>query len=99
MSKLYPCFNFLFRRNLEFFNKCQSFGVTSVDPELGRGELIITVASEAQHMIQEGRPLRVGVEFSIEKPQAGLHFVVPNCEGTLVEVISKYIISLGRHEV
>lgn len=38
-------------------------------------------------MIQEGKPLRVGVEFSLEKPQSGLHFVVPNTEGTLVEVI------------
>ena len=81
----FPCF-FYYRRNLEFFNKCQSTGVMSVDPELGRGELLITVASEAQHMIQEGRPLRVGVEFSLEKPSSGLHFVVPNCEGTLVEV-------------
>lgn len=37
-------------------------------------------------MIQEGKPLRVGVEFSLEKPQSGLHFVVPSTEGTLCEV-------------
>ncbi|XP_042243204.1 transcription initiation factor TFIID subunit 2-like isoform X2 [Homarus americanus] len=73
------------QRNLDYLNKCQSTGVTSVDPEVGRGELVIVVPSEAQHMIQEGKPLKVGVEFSLEKPQSGLHFVVPNTEGTLVE--------------
>lgn len=73
------------QRNLEFFNKSQSSGALSVDPEIGRGELVIIVPSEAQHMIQEGKPLRVGVEFSIEKPQSGLHFVVPATEGTLSE--------------
>lgn len=57
-----------------------------MDPEIGRGELVIIVPSEAQHMIQEGKPLRVGVEFSVEKPQSGLHFVVPSTEGTLGEV-------------
>ncbi|KAK3885001.1 hypothetical protein Pcinc_010743 [Petrolisthes cinctipes] len=73
------------QRNLEFMNKSQITGVTSVDPEMGRGELLIVVTSEAQHMIQEGKPLRVGVEFSLEKPQSGLHFVVPSTEGTLTE--------------
>ena len=47
---------------------------------------MIIVPSEAQHMIQEGKPLKVGVEFSLEKPQSGLHFVVPSTEGTLGEV-------------
>lgn len=74
------------RRNLEFMNKSQVTGVTSVDPEMCRGELLIVVPSEAQHIIQEGKPLRVGVEFSLEKPQSGLHFVVPSSDGTLSEV-------------
>ncbi|XP_068202285.1 transcription initiation factor TFIID subunit 2 isoform X2 [Palaemon carinicauda] len=73
------------QRNLEYFNKCHMTGITSVDPEIGRGELVITVPSEAQHMIQEGKPLRVGLEFSLEKPQSGLHFVVPGIDGTLSE--------------
>ncbi|XP_076029935.1 TATA-box binding protein associated factor 2 isoform X2 [Oratosquilla oratoria] len=72
-------------RNLDHFNQCQTTAVTAVDPEQGRGELVITVPSEAQHMITEGKPIRVGVEFSLEYPQAGLHFVIPRCEGTLVD--------------
>ena len=77
---------FYFRRNLEFLNKNQVTSVISVDPEYGRGELMITVPSEAQHMISEGTPLRVGIEFSLEKPQSGLQFVMPDIEGTLREV-------------
>lgn len=37
-------------------------------------------------MVAEGRGLRVGVEFSLEQPQGGVHFVIPDCEGTLAEV-------------
>lgn len=76
----------ILRRNLAFLNKNQINAVSSVDPEFGRGELVITISSEAQHLIQEGKALRVGIEFSLERPQAGVHFVVPNCEGTLAEV-------------
>lgn len=47
---------------------------------------MITVPSEAQHLIQEGKPLRVLIEFSLEKPQCGLHFVVPQGEGSMYEV-------------
>lgn len=75
---------------MEYFNKGQSTGVTTVNPEMGRGELVIVVPSEAQHMIMEGKPLRVGVEFSLEKPHSGLHFVVPSTEGTLVEARNSY---------
>ena len=60
--------------------------MTSVNAELGRGEIVITLPSEAQHMIQENKPLKISIEFSIEKPQCGLHFVVPEGEGTMAEV-------------
>ena len=31
-------------------------------------------------MIAEGKPLRVGIEFSLENPDGGIHFVVPESE-------------------
>lgn len=41
---------------------------------------------EAAHLVGEGRGLRIGIEFSLESPQGGMHFVVPEGEGSLVEV-------------
>jgi len=31
------------------------------------------------------QPLRINIEFSLEQPEGGLHFVVPNTEGSLAE--------------
>ena len=31
-------------------------------------------------MIAEGKPLKVGIEFSLQSPQGGIHFVVPKVE-------------------
>jgi hypothetical protein len=41
------------------------------------GELIISLPSEASHILVEGRPFRLTIEFSLENPQGGLHFFVP----------------------
>jgi hypothetical protein len=56
------------------------------------GELIIRIPSEAQHLMTEGRSLRIGIEFSLEQPAGGLHFVVPAGEGTLAEVSTSNLI-------
>ncbi|KAL7642103.1 UNVERIFIED_CONTAM: hypothetical protein RMT77_007977 [Armadillidium vulgare] len=82
-------------RNLSFLNKNQINSVISVDPEYSRGEIIINISSEAQHLIQEGKALRVGIEFSLEKPQSGLHFVIPSGEGSLAER-SAHMFSYGH---
>ena len=31
-------------------------------------------------MIAEGKPLKVNIEFSLQSPQGGIHFVVPTTE-------------------
>lgn len=55
------------------------------DPDNAGGELIITVPPEAYGAVQQGRNLRVGVEFSLENPRGGVHFVIPDGEGTMAE--------------
>lgn len=45
---------------------------------MNAGELIIVIPSEANHLIGEGRGLRVGIEFSLEDPIGGIHFVIPD---------------------
>lgn len=73
------------RRFIETFSKCHIGAAQKVDPDLNGGELVITVPPEAFHLIGDGRGLRVGIEFSLEDPNAGMHFIVPESEGTMVE--------------
>ena len=37
------------------------------------------------YLVSELRPFHIMVEFSLEHPKGGLHFVVPNLEGSLRE--------------
>jgi transcription initiation factor TFIID subunit 2 len=55
---------------------------------------VIIIPPEAAHLIAEGTALRVGIEFSLEQPQGGIHFVVPTCEGTYAEVKSHYFVTM-----
>lgn len=52
-----------------------------IDPDQNAGELVIIIPQEANHLIGEGRGLRVGIEFSLEEPSGGIHFVIPD-DGT-----------------
>lgn len=82
-----PILKYLFfRRSLDFFSKHHLAAALKVDPDNNAGELVITIPPEAMHLVAEGTALRIGIEFSLEQPQGGLHFVVPESEGTLVEV-------------
>jgi len=75
------------KRDLDTFAENHLTGCNLVDPDLNGGELNIRIPSEAlqQGLIAEGKPLRVSVEFSIEDPLGGVHFVVPEGEGSLAE--------------
>jgi len=75
------------KRDLDTFAENHLTGCNLVDPDLNGGELNIRIPSEAlqQGLIAEGKTLKVSVEFSIEDPQGGVHFVVPDGEGSLAE--------------
>ncbi|KAK6625989.1 Transcription initiation factor TFIID subunit 2 [Polyplax serrata] len=73
------------RRSLEFYSTAHLAAAIRTDPDCNAGELIISIPPDASHLVGEGRGLRIGIEFSIEQPQGGLHFVIPECEGSLVE--------------
>ena len=73
------------QRSLEFFSTMHLAAAQRVDPDNNAGELVVQIPSDAAHLVAEGRSLRISIEFSLEQPQGGVHFVVPNCEGTLAE--------------
>lgn len=74
----------LFRsRSIEDFSAYHLNAARSVDPDCGLGELIIIIPTEEAHLIAEGRGLRVGIEFSMENPEGGLHFVIVESDDPL----------------
>ena len=76
-----------FRRSLEKFSTSHLIAAQSVDPDHDGGEVLITVPLElaAEHIVVN-KFFEITVEFSIEEPVGGLHFVIPDCEGSYAEV-------------
>uniref|UniRef100_A0A182YPI7 Transcription initiation factor TFIID subunit 2 n=1 Tax=Anopheles stephensi TaxID=30069 RepID=A0A182YPI7_ANOST len=72
-------------KSLEFFSKSHLDVARHSDPDQNKGELVIVVPEEAKHLISEGRGIRIGIEFSLEDPPGGVHFVIPEGEGTMEE--------------
>lgn len=85
-------YQFHYRRSLEFYSNMHLAAAQKVDPDSNAGELVVQIPPDAAHLVAEGRGLRISIEFSLEQPQGGVHFVVPNCEGTLAEV-SQHIVT------
>jgi hypothetical protein len=87
--KIHWSYNFGCRRSLDVFSTAHLAAALQIDPDNNAGELVISIPPEANHVVGEGRALRLGIEFSLEQPQGGVHFVIPDCEGTLAEVCSR----------
>lgn len=86
--------NFCCRRSLDAFSVSHLAAALQIDPDNNAGELVISIPPEASHLVGEGRALRLGIEFSLEQPQGGVHFVIPDCEGTLAEVCNRYTLCI-----
>ena len=72
---------------MEKFSSAHLIAAQSVDPDNDGGELLITVPPEiaAEHVVLN-KFFEITVEYSIEEPVGGLHFVIPECEGSYAEV-------------
>ncbi|RXM35692.1 hypothetical protein EOD39_3948 [Acipenser ruthenus] len=73
------------KRNLNYFSNAYAAAVSAVDPDSGNGELCIKVPSELWKQGDELKVLKVYIEFSLDQPKGGLHFVVPDVEGSMAE--------------
>lgn len=56
------------------------------DPDNNNGELVISLPIEVSTSVNDGTSFKIGVEYSLEQPSGGVHFVIPEGEGSLVEV-------------
>lgn len=64
-------------KTLKKFNNKHADAVYSTEPDFGNGEIIINLPDEVQKEVSEGSTFRIFIEYLIEKPTGGLHFVVP----------------------
>lgn len=78
---------FACRRSLEKFSAAHLIAVQSVDPDHDCGELMITLPPHVVGtVVVPDKTFDISVEYSIEEPAGGLHFVIPDEEGSLAEV-------------
>lgn len=58
-----------------------------MDPDNDSGEIFITIPPHViGTLVVLEKFFDISVEYSIEEPTGGLHFVIPECEGTLADV-------------
>lgn len=76
---------------MEDFSKYHLDAAESVDPDHCAGELVIVMPPEAAPIVADGNPIRIGIEFSVEEPEGGIHFViVDNDDPTMVNPSHMY---------
>ncbi|KAJ8315654.1 hypothetical protein KUTeg_007804 [Tegillarca granosa] len=73
------------QRNLDYYQHCHNAAMNAVDADCANGEVTITLPVETFPLIGEMRPFKICIEFSLEQPEGGIHFVVPDIEGTYTE--------------
>eukprot|EP00057_Strongylocentrotus_purpuratus_P009012 XP_011663486.1 PREDICTED: transcription initiation factor TFIID subunit 2 [Strongylocentrotus purpuratus] len=73
------------QRNLVFFSNRHKEAVASVSSDRGYGELIVKIPKSAMNLVNDYKTLRLSIEFSLENPSGGIHFVVPDAEDTMAE--------------
>ncbi|XP_022217579.2 transcription initiation factor TFIID subunit 2 [Drosophila obscura] len=67
-------------RSLEQYRVEHLNAAQLTDPDVNNGELLIEVPPDGFSLIQEGRGLRISIEFSLENPKSGVHFVIPRAD-------------------
>ncbi|KAI1287683.1 Transcription initiation factor TFIID subunit 2 [Halotydeus destructor] len=65
------------QKSVDIFSAAHHSAVVSVDADYSKGEITVTIPKHLQHHVVEGRPIKITLEFGIERPLGGLHFVVP----------------------
>ena len=68
------------QRSLDGFTASHYEAVLSTDSDKGFGEIIIQIPKQMHHCVAEGKTLLFNIEFGVEQPKAGVHFVVPEGE-------------------
>ncbi|KAL4236698.1 Transcription initiation factor TFIID subunit 2 [Mactra antiquata] len=71
--------------SLDVYEKAYNKAVKSTNADIGNGEVTIRLPQECFPLVADLQPIRINIEFSLEQPEGGLHFVLPPIDGTLAE--------------
>lgn len=71
-------------RSLKRFSSKHHDSVISTEMDFGNGEIIIQLPEEVQKEIADGSTFKIFVQYFIEQPQGGIHFVIPERDETNV---------------
>ena len=74
------------KKSVDQFSQAHIAAVSATDPDRGHGEIVVTIPACLTANIAEGRNIKVMVEFAIERPLGGIHFVIPQTDGSLGEI-------------
>ncbi|CAL8072152.1 unnamed protein product [Calicophoron daubneyi] len=72
-------------RTLDSFQRRHAAVMDLTDPDKEAGEITIRIPPDFWPLIMRSRPVKITLEFSLNKPKAGFYFVVPPGEGSLAE--------------
>lgn len=77
---------FRFRPTLTAFSAFHLNAAQITEPDNNNGELVISLPADVTTSVSDGTSIKISVEYSLEQPSGGVHFVIPEGDGSLVEV-------------
>lgn len=72
-------------RTLNSFQRAYATITSQTDADDDSGEITIRLPPDYWYYVSQKQPLRITLEFSLNKPKSGIYFVVPEGEGSLLE--------------
>lgn len=73
------------QKSVDLFAAAYFDAVSATDPDRAKGEINIQVPPQLAQWTAEGKNIKVTIEFGVERPLGGVHFVVPEGEGSFAE--------------
>lgn len=64
-------------KTVDAFSQAYFTAVNAVDADRCHGEILVEIPTAFHHLVIEGRAVKLTIEFGVERPLGGLHFVVP----------------------
>lgn len=65
------------QKSVDIFSVAHYNSITSVNPDRGKGEIVVQIPPQLAGYVNDGKTIVITIEFGLERPLGGLHFVVP----------------------
>ena len=82
------------QKSVDLFSNAHISAVQATDADKGHGEIQISIPSYLTSNIAEGKNIKLRIEFGIEKPLAGVHFVT-NSDASFTDQTAAHMFTSG----